>query len=233
MRAHRILIAGLAVLSLGFGPAAAADDDDDDEGSPPSQTIFLDSYEAANDGAAGPVATTVPLRADAPYFVVVNGTFGNSPAAKPLTCGTPEAAPTYASPAAPQNNGPVGLDAETVFAEALVGSSCQSVRPVPRHNNRFQIDLGAGFAHVEPAGGPYAAPRADHTYTYPIRATASSAAFSFQFRDSPTSDNHGQLRIQVRAATEADCKRGGWQQFGGYRNQGQCISALAHGDDDD
>src|SRR4051812_43651795 len=73
-----------------------------------SETFFLNTYESANDGAAGPVFSGSPLAAGRPYRVTLHGTFS---VWNPWSggCGSPEGVPIYPSPET--SNGYVAFDA--------------------------------------------------------------------------------------------------------------------------
>lgn len=191
---------------------------------PPADTVWLDTYETPNDGAAGPVMTRQTLQDDLFQVITVDGTFTAWP--KPLDCGVSEPI-RYASPSARRPDARAGIDAETVLAQP-----CSASGAFPRHNPVLRMNLAgtsasSDYHHVEPVGGPYTSPQADHTYTYIVRGQNHPASFSFLVRDGVTSDNAGMLRIQVRAGWQGDCKDGGWTRFSVFKNQGDCVSYFA------
>lgn len=174
----------LALLAAASGTATAA------------ETLSLDTHA---DSGLPAVETSAALVAGHVYAVTVQGTYSNVRARRwgfPSVCGTPLAAPLLPSPGV--ENGPVGFDAETLWART---SNVPCAGPYPRHHKRFEIDLGAGFAHVEPTGGPLAVPSADHAYAYSLTGTGVPAAF--RLRDEPAADNYGVLRITVTDTTAA------------------------------
>jgi hypothetical protein len=195
-----------------------------------AQTLYLDTHEAANDGAAGPVATNKPLAPNAYYFVSVRGTFsawGKSELDTNGMCGTPEAAPIYPSPGV--DNGRVGLDPEFTFAASKLSTYFCS-QSLPVHNQVVQMDNGTGFAHREPIGGVPSRPSYRHVYRYLIKGAGTASTFRSQMVDDPLTDNYGKLKIFVRLATPFDCFFGGYTQFGtAFRNQGQCVSYFVSG----
>jgi hypothetical protein len=82
-------------------------------------------------------------------------------------------------------DGPVGWDAFTVFANAYE-DACGA-------HDFFQVDAGSGFRHptdAEPSGA-----RA-HEYQFEIVGEGKPA--SFRYLDDPVSDNHGVFTIEVR-----------------------------------
>lgn len=221
MRKH-LLAAGLVMACALMASGSALGD------SSGSESLALDTYSPLHTGAAGPVSSQGSLQSNALYVVRVQGTFSaylpslwagsGEPAAVP--CGTPESAPLFASPAGPMT-GPVGQDAETIYA-AIEKYGCRNA--YPRHYTNFQMNLGSGFAHYEPFGGAVSSPSADHTYTYVV--TGQGSPIEFEQIDSNTTDNYGQYRISITLGTDF-CKNGGWQTFGVFRNQGDCVSYFA------
>lgn len=167
------------------------------------QSVTLDSREARNDGAAGPIATRTRLARGASYLVTVRGTFSYYPAATwlapvpplPVICGRPEPAPVFGTPG--RSEGPVGFDAERIFAFPTTQRDCDSMSlPVAWKN--FQVSAGGSFAHPRRVRRPRGQPARPHTYHYRLRGRGRPARF--RLRDSHASDNYGLLRISVRAA---------------------------------
>jgi hypothetical protein len=117
--------------------------------------------------------------------------------------------------------GPVGQDAETVFA-AIEPFSC--TRTPPAEYTGFQMNLGSGFMHYEPVTGATNTPSPDHSYTYVLMGQGQP--ISFEQLDSRTDDNYGEYHITVTPATDS-CKKGGWQGYGVFKNQGDCVSWCA------
>jgi len=194
---------------------------------PTSESLTLDTYSAANNGAAGPVSSVGTLAANTLYVVKVQGTWSawapilwTGTLYPAIVCGTPEAAPMFPSPAGYQT-GPVGVDAETIWA-GIERYSCTKVPP--SEYTGFQMNLGNGFFHYEPYTGATNTPSADHSYTYVLMGQG--APISFEQVDNPTSDNYGEYHITVTLGTET-CKKGGWQSYGVFKNQGDCVSYFA------
>jgi hypothetical protein len=175
------------------------------------EAMTLDLRQSTQPGGAGPVTTAAPLAAGQPYIVTVSGTASIWPidrwSAGPI-CGAAERAPMFPTPGVA--NGPTGLDAETVFAvppgAPFPGFPC-GPSTIPFHvflhqPVGLQMNGGGGFIYVVPVGGPYGAPRPDHTYTYAI--TGAGAPLSIRFADEPVGDNYGLLRIAVRPRQPCD-----------------------------
>jgi hypothetical protein len=161
-------------------------------------TLQLDTFSTT----ANPSATTSsPLTSGTQYVVTVSGTYSRWSASTWANlkgyydiCGTPEAAPVTASPSTV--NGPVGADAETFFAQpvSLKSGGCAAVT-VPRHASSLQVDLGAGFMHLEPVEGAFGTPAPQHTYAYLV--TGAGAPASFRIVDAVATDNYGVLDIEI------------------------------------
>jgi hypothetical protein len=168
------------------------------------QTLYLDTYRAADAGSSEAVPTSETLAGGKYYVATVSGTFSAfiprlmSDGLAPFAlCGTAEASATLPSPGRPESR--VGQDAEMVFGRPSPGP-CPSL---PAAYSSFQVDTASGFAHPQAAGGPYTAPRSDHTYDYLLRGENAPAAF--RQVDTYTRDNFGVLTITVRPATASDC----------------------------
>jgi hypothetical protein len=160
-----------------------------------SETFFLNTYEAANDGAAGPVFSGVSLDAGRLYRITVHGTFS---AWNPWSsaCGNPETNPIYPSPET--HNGYVAFDAQIQFASP--GPPCSGVFPRAHTGIQFSLDGGAGWA---PAQADSSVP-ADHLYTYIM--TGQGASLGVLLFDYPTADNYGKLRITLESINRPpDC----------------------------
>jgi hypothetical protein len=213
LRLRRFLPALLALLVFAVPASASAS----------SETLYLDSHDLANDGSAGPVSTSSPLRSGAFYLVQVTGTFSEwaAPEWNFGTCGNPERRPYFLSPGT--DNGPAAIDAETVFGGPTDSFACRAAG-LPLHSSEFKIDTGSGPVHKEPLGGPFTRPALFHTYFYVLRGQGDTASFKFSLTDQPTSDNYGRLQITVRGADRDDCKNGGWKDFSVFKNQGDCVS---------
>ncbi len=124
------------------------------------ETLMLDTR--------GPAVTTTHVLTTAAYRISVSGTYSAWTAGSwGAPCGAPEALPI--TPSAGVTNGRVGLDAEAWFAAAACGAGdtlCCCNVPCPRHHPFFRMNLGSGWSHVEPIGGPQGSPSQGHIYEY-------------------------------------------------------------------
>jgi hypothetical protein len=209
---RRIAGVGLAALmsSLALAAPAAAI----------NERVLLDSR-AGTAPYAGPAGSSSQIADDTFAIASVRGTvaaYTPSVWASPefATCGATTNRPTFLSPGA--TTGPANMDAETIFALPVRGG-CDNVE-LPVHTSQFEVDLGGGFAHVEPIGGGRTSPAVSHRYRYIFEGTGAKVAF--RLRDSFLEDNNGILRIRVRDAVAADCDNEGYLDFGVYRSERQC-----------
>ena len=146
------------------------------------ETLFLPTWQSQ-------VTTAQIFPAGVPCQVTVQGTY--SAWNENLDHGTPQPDAVYPSKPAGVSrlSTEVGKDPETLFAYPSDHS-----HPIG-HSDSFQIDVGLGFSHVEPIGGPYSTPQSGFFYTYAITGTGSPV--SFTVADSPKSDNYGALKITI------------------------------------
>ncbi len=163
-----------------------------------AERLVLDSYERRADGAAGPVRTARRLMPRARYRVTVQGTLSFYPQAMWMTppagqvvCGTPEPRPMFVL--AGQPAGPVGFDAETMFALPTGPAHCERLE-LPRPWKNFQMAAGRRFTH--PGSGTRTTPHRAHRYKYRVRGLG--RPLRFRLVDSEATDNYGRLRISVR-----------------------------------
>lgn len=224
---QRVLIAAGALLACAFIACSSAFAD-----SLTSQSLTLDTYSPAHTNDAGPVSTIGTLDANKLYVVKVQGTWsawvpalwtGHVFRRPAVRCGTPESAPMFPSPNG-FGTGPVGQDAETVFAAIEIGF-CQ--RTYPHEYNKgtgFLMNLGSGFQHYAPFGGDVNTPSPDHSYTYIL--AGQGGPISFEQKDRNTTDNYGEYHITVTLGTDA-CGNGGWQTFGSFTSQADCVAYFA------
>jgi hypothetical protein len=189
-----VLLALLLTCSLvaGASPATAA--------LTAPETLRLDAFDPANDGDAGPVATSDVLQVGRQYVADVSGTFSPFNAKvwafhDPSGCGSLEPHPMTPSPGAVDTV--VGQDAEVRFGIPWKWR-CPAL---PQHGGGFQMDVGAGFSHFAAVGGPYSAPTPGHFYSYPMVGQGQPARF--RIVDNPTADDNGILTIVVRPAEAA------------------------------
>ncbi len=163
-----------------------------------AERLVLDSSERRNDGAAGPIRTERRLKPGARYRVTVQGTFSFYPEAMWVTppagqvvCGTPEPRPMFVL--AGQPRGPVGFDAETMFALPTRPGHCDRLE-LPRPWKNFQMATGRRFTH--PASGNRTRPNRTHRYKYRVRGLG--RPLRLRLVDSEAIDNYGRLKITVR-----------------------------------
>ena len=163
-----------------------------------SERLVLDTNESRADGAAGPVRTQRRLQRRARYRVTVQGTFSFYPESMWLTpptgqvvCGTPESSPMFTLPGQP--TGPVGFDAETMFALPTTPAHCDRLK-LPRPWKNFQMAAGGRFTH--PGSGRRTKPSPTHRYSYRIRGLG--RPLRLRLIDSEATDNYGMLKVTVR-----------------------------------
>ena len=162
------------------------------------ERLMLDSNERLADGAAGPIRTERRLQRRARYLVTVQGTFSFypeamwfTPSARRLVCGTAESAPMFTGP--DQATGPVGFDAETMFALPTRPAHCDRLQ-LPRPWKNFQMATGRRFTH--PGSGRRTRPNRAHRYRYRVQGLG--RPLRVRLVDSQATDNYGQLAITVR-----------------------------------
>ncbi len=149
-----------------------------------------------------PVTTKTSYAKHTFYVATVSGTFSYYPSHEytapkspwPIVCGTP------ISSAA----GPVGFDAEFIFARPWTKKACHK-HHLPMTWPNFQASTGDadGWTHPTILGSWPTTPTANHTYSYVLKGD--NKPFSFRLWDIDTKDNYGSLRIAVRQATATDC----------------------------
>lgn len=166
-----------------------------------NQTLRLDSHRA-DAGATGVVSTRRKLREGRRYTLTVKGTASyyspisyTAPRRPEVPCGRPERGAMFRSPGTV--DGPVGVDAEFVFARPARRSECGRV--LDRWSN-FQIRTKRYFFHSAVRAGMGRAMRSDHTYTYTIIGRGRVAAFRL-VDGAGVQDNYGVFRIGIRDAT--------------------------------
>lgn len=196
-----------------------------------TEVLRLESFQPGNPGFAGPVVTKGYLPAGKLYVAQVRGTvsyYSKDIWLHPshshrwtMVCGVPERQPQYRSPHRPR--GPVGVDAEFLFARPWTLTNCLK-HPLPHHWTNFQIkDDVMSYHHIAALGPLLTAPAANHTYRYPL--VGANARARFRLKDIPgTWDNYGILKITVRRATAADCANGQYAAFG-EATQAACEAA--------
>lgn len=168
------------------------------------ETLQLDTHENANDGNAGPVATSQILDRRKDALITIEGTASLvtssawvSPPA--VICGFPERAPATPTPGI--TNHWVGSDPEVDFAVARSAGSTCSPDPLG-HHGRLQIDTGTGYQHLEPLGGLPSAPAPGHRYRYVVHGH--DQPLRFRWAESATSDDYGIFSIRIEEANPVD-----------------------------
>ena len=188
------------------------------------QTVQLDTHSTGLAGSAGAVSTDDLLGLGKLYVVEASGTWSKWKASSwtvATPCGSPEPQPVFPSPGA--TNGPVGLDAETLFGARSTGGSCPGM---PTHQGGLLMRFTeSDFRHYEPFGGKKITPTADHTYTYGV--VGNGLAASFKIADRPVEDNYGILKLRVRLATADDCTDG-FPSFN-FASEADCRAFFANG----
>jgi hypothetical protein len=167
-----------------------------------SGTVKLRAHAPNVTGYGGPAHTKGTLPPGELYVAEVSGAvsywatkqFRHPSAPWNTVCGDP----------LPSSLGPLGIDAEFVFARPWFGP-CPTL---PMHWNNFELSTGSSYSHPQPIGGPFTQPTPEHKYSYALVGQGGKA--TFRLRDMPnghpaTADNHGFLTIHVRRAVASDC----------------------------
>ncbi len=189
------------------------------------QELSLRAHAKNISGYAGPVNTGGILPTGKLYVAEVSGAisyYGRKQYKKPsglwdTVCGEP----------IEEGNGPLGIDAEFVFARPWT-SPCPRKLPVRWDNFEISVDNGAVFAHPAPLNGPFVVPTPGHRYSYALSGVGAYALF--RLRDNPgghpaTEDNYGKLQIKIRKAVPADCAGTNYLLFG-KSTEGECLAAV-------
>jgi hypothetical protein len=187
----------------------------------------LDSYRAGG-AKFTPAATSRISLQNGLYVAVVQGTFSyygaiNYVVPQPpwtILCGTPEGAPQFSSAG---GAGPVGFDAEFVFARPWTTEMCSQAK-LPVHWLNFQEKLGPGEWGHPATLTPQSAPSPTHSYEYAVTGRKGKKA-AFRLYDIDTRDNYGSLHISLRAATAADCTGTQYLAFG-LASEAECLSEI-------
>lgn len=145
------------------------------------ETLFLHSAQSAG------ITSSTVLVSGQTYTFTVQGTYVVENNA--LNIGTPNADAMFpTSDGDPRTSTQVGMDPEAIFARSSTDSLSIG------HTLAFLVNLGSGFQHIEPSGGPFATPQAGYLYTYTVVGQGSTV--TFKIGDSPAyNDNYGALRI--------------------------------------
>ena len=180
-----------------------------------SAPLTMDAYSPLYSFHSIPVSTPRPISRGL-YVAVVRGTASFYEAAdyfeiqQPFTvmCGHALPAPMFPSAG---GAGPVGNDAEFIFAQPLVGQPC-STSKLPRPYPNFQVNLGKGWSHPNLVSRrPLIRPSPTHTYTFALDARGKP--ISFRLVDPDTRDDYGDFRVYIRRAVQSDCAGNGHRAF--------------------
>jgi hypothetical protein len=146
------------------------------------------------------VTTAGPLLRGVTYDVVIEGSVSAWPpeAWSSVCAGTPSPAPRFASPGP---TGPVGVDAEWVWAwpkasPSLCPDGVPSGTP-PGAARHIVLRGGSGAESTSLPPALETTMTSNHAYTYRLVGTGEAAVFLFS--DSHPSDNYGEFQIQISA----------------------------------
>lgn len=205
MNRNALLATLCLALCSGLGSAASA------SASPlmPTDAFSLDSYFRWNRPYTPPVSSSIVIPSRADYVATVSGTFsyyaarayGHFIHKEQVLCGTPESAPKYSGSAG--GTGPVGFDAEFVFARPWVSAKCRRAHLPVRWSN-FEMTTDTHWRHPTILGGLPSAPSAGHTYSFAV--VGDNRPVKFRLADVYPRDNYGILKIQLAPATTAVCQ---------------------------
>jgi hypothetical protein len=210
----RIVAVASVCAAAGFGLAAAAANGS----AAPRKTLYLNSFESAahdispascaQNTRCGPqVKASFYLKSGQTYTISVAGAVsvsGTGPKGH-YGCGKPQPRPEFASPGIVAQ--PANVDAQFLFATPSFGSvQCPKL---PQRSIAFLIKLSGSsrWFHPVAVGDPDKpssdknAGRNQHPYKFMVRGR--DAAPRFRFADYHPSDNDGEFRIEIRAASGA------------------------------
>ena len=144
--------------------------------------LKLDSYYNWSKSYTPSVTSSFDILQHVHYVATVSGTLSYYPAIDyshpqspwTIVCGKPE--PSTQLPGSAGGNGPVGFDAEFIFARPSKVKKC-SRYPLPVHWAAFQADSGDGWGHPSILGSWLTAPSANHTYSYAILGNGTPVSF--------------------------------------------------------
>lgn len=145
--------------------------------------------------AAGTTSATV-LTAGVEYLVTIQGTY--SLWNELLDVGTPNAAAMFPTAGGnPRVTTQVGVDPDCVFAAPSDGN-------VPLgHIVNLVWDLGAGFQHLEPIGGPFSTPQPSYLYSYKVIGQGHPVTIKITDQPGAYVDNYGELRVLIQSPAAA------------------------------
>jgi hypothetical protein len=200
------------------------------QAAPPSiSNLVLHAYQAGTSAATKPVTSRPRLAQHDLYVATVQGTLSyyaaiDYTAIQPpweVMCGVPDGAPMFGGPG---GSGPVGNDAEFIFAQPTKLATC-ATEVFPRHWFNLQANLGAGWSHPKLlSAGALNAPTASHSYEYALVGRHKPA--SFRLTDPDTRDDYGSLHVSIRRADSGDCANQKYKAFH-FSTPQACVAAAA------
>lgn len=173
--------------------------DDDTFAVPATAGVVAEVLSLDTSVAAGVTSTTV-LASGVSYLITVQGTYTLWNHA--LEVGSPNANAMFPTSLAGRASTQVGLDAECSFAYHDEGTGFTL-----GHKTLFVADLGSGFSHLEPQGGPFGTPQTNYLYRYTVTGQASTVTFKTLDINPP--DNYGALQIIIYNLSGAASGGGG------------------------
>jgi hypothetical protein len=191
--------------------------------------LVLDAYSPTRDHFTPPVSSRATLASKHLYVATVRGSVSFYEAVDYVAlqapwhvmCGALQPAPMFGSAG---GSGPVGNDAEFIFALPLVGNTCVNTR-LPRSYTNFQSNLGQGWKHPSVLSRQTPVkPSPSHTYEFALIGVGEPV--SFRFLDPDTRDDYGSFRIYLRDAVPGDCAGRGYGAFG--LSRAACLAATAN-----
>jgi hypothetical protein len=193
----------------------------------PISNLVLNAYKAGGTPNTTTVTSRPKLASKGLYVATIQGTISYYAAINYLAiqapwgsmCGVPVSAPMFN---APGGSGPVGNDAEFIFAQPTKLGSCATVH-LPEHWTNLQANVGAGWSHPKLLTlGALNAPTASHSYEYALVGRHKQA--SFKLIDPDTRDDYGSLHISIRRAVSGDCAGLKYKAFG-FPSKRACVAA--------
>ena len=169
------------------------------------EELWLETRQPSSKGGVYPVRSKASLPKGQKITVTVSGTYSAWAASwwSVICKGQPELYPQYVTETGLGElpNGPVGLDAEFMFAAPKNSVYC-SRAPVPptASLSPFQasLDNGATWIKPTPLNSGYTS---DHSYKYQIQSLG--LPLQFRINDHTLKDNYGRLKITLEASPTA------------------------------
>ena len=171
----------------------------EEEAAGPSSGVIADTFMYDTTVAAG-TSSAMNLVSGAQYLVTVQGTWTAWNHA--LNVGSPNADAMFPGSTAGRASTQVGLDAECSFAFYDEGTGFTL-----GHENLLQFNVGSGFSHPEPQGGPFGTPQTNYLYRYDV--TGQGVPLIVKVSDVNYSDNYGKLQVTIYNLSGASSGGGG------------------------